>query len=127
MKIILEDLTEKMEALLEKVSLIEKNQEIKNSRKLAGTALELPLNDLIAFKIELKETSSSLASLNQQVNEITIFETLKQIEATTNEIKESSGFLKNIFVREKVKPMKEKVPKQDAVNDFIKKYMKSMK
>ena len=100
---------------------------MKNSRRLAGTVLELPLNDLLAFKIELEEIRHSLASLNQHVNEVTIFETLKQIEATTNEIKESSGFLKNIFVREKVKPMKEKVPKQDAVNDFIKKYMKSMK
>ncbi|CAH0278672.1 hypothetical protein SRABI27_03709 [Pedobacter sp. Bi27] len=127
MKIILEDLTERMESLLKKVSIIEKKLEMKNSRRLTGTVLELPLNDLLAFKIELEEIRHSLASLNQQVNEITIFETLKQIEATTNEIKESSGFLKNIFVREKVKSMKEKVPKQDAVNDFIKKYMNSMK
>lgn len=127
MKIILEELTEKMEALFEKVSSIERKLEMKNSGKATGAALELTLNDLLTFKIGLEETSGNLASLNQQVNEITIFETLKRIEATTNEIKESSGFLKSIFVREKVKPMKGKVPKQDAVEVYLKKYIKSMK
>ncbi|KIA96229.1 hypothetical protein OC25_03900 [Pedobacter kyungheensis] len=127
MKITLDDLAQKFQLLFTKVELIEQKLNSPSLRRKATLVSGFPIQELLSFKNELEQVYDKFAVLTPQALYLDIFDTLKQIETTTNEIKESTGFVKNIFVKEKVKPVKEKVPKQEIIDSFTIKYLKSMK
>ncbi|WP_293313018.1 hypothetical protein [Pedobacter sp. UBA5917] len=102
MKKAFEDLTAKMDLLIDKVNSIEKKLSVMGPGKRTNFNLDLPWEELIRFKTELKETGIRLAFLNCQVKDIKVIEMLRRLEITTNEIKESTAFVKSIFMKEKL-------------------------
>ncbi|ARS40742.1 hypothetical protein CA265_14180 [Sphingobacteriaceae bacterium GW460-11-11-14-LB5] len=123
----IQDLTRKIDMLLTRMEEIDKKLTQDISHTTPDPILKFQIGELENLKTELQEIKKILTTSNQQVLDITIFNMLKQLESTAGEIRESIGFVKNIFIQEKVKPMKKKLPKQEAINIFLRKYVKSMK
>jgi len=121
------DLSRKIDLLLARMESIDKKLSPNNSQVRTDLISKFPMSEMANLKIELQEIKQSIATSKQRVLDITIFNMLKQLEATANEIRESTGFVKNIFIQEKVKPVKKKPAKQEAVNVYLRKYVKSMK
>jgi len=123
----IQDLTKKIDILLTKMASFEKMLTPDRAQPALEPIIKFQIGELESLKTELRDIKKILTASNQQVLDITIFNMLKQLESTASEIKESTGFVKNIFIQEKVQPVKKKLPKQEAINAYLLKYVKSMK
>ena len=77
--------------------------------------------------IELMENGSQFSNVTTPPEDGNLQKQLTELLSIAKETRETSGFVKRIFTHEKPKKNKQKVDKSDAVNEYLRKYNKSMK
>ncbi|RYD96964.1 MAG: hypothetical protein EOP54_12265 [Sphingobacteriales bacterium] len=77
--------------------------------------------------IELMENSSQVSSLTTPHGADHLQEKLIELLAIAKETRETSGFVKMVFTQEKPKKTKKKLDQSEVVNEYLRKYNKSMK
>lgn len=77
--------------------------------------------------IELMETKAEISTSKSTNDESNLQEKLNELLSIAKETHENSGFVKMVFTQEKPKKTKKKVDKSEAVNEYLRKYNRSMK
>lgn len=77
--------------------------------------------------IELMKTKGEIPTSKSTTDESNLQEKLNELLSIAKETHENSGFVKMVFTQEKPKKSKKKVDKSEAVNEYLRKYNRSMK
>ena len=77
--------------------------------------------------IELMENAIQVSTAKTTTQDSNLLEKLNELLLVAKETHENSGFVKMVFTQEKPKKTKKKMDKSEAVNEYLRKYNRSMK
>jgi len=76
---------------------------------------------------ELVENTSEMSNTKTTTQDSNLQEKLNELLSIAKETHENSGFVKMVFTQEKPKKTKKNLDKSEAINEYLRKYNRSMK